>query len=80
MLGTVVYRHIEGWSTLDSLYFCVVTLTTIGIGDFVPETTAGVNFTLGYAISGLALVSMLATAMLDYRAAHSARNMEPAPG
>ena len=79
MLGTVVYRHLEGWSTLDSLYFCVVTLTTIGIGDFVPETTAGVNFTLGYAISGLALVSMLATAMLDYRDARSAQNMEPVP-
>lgn len=34
-LPAVIFKHIEGWSTLDSIYFVVITLTTIGFGDFV---------------------------------------------
>ncbi|RXM95895.1 Potassium channel subfamily K member 2 [Acipenser ruthenus] len=31
----IIFQHIEGWSTLESIYFVVITLTTIGFGDFV---------------------------------------------
>ncbi|KAM9826468.1 potassium channel subfamily K member 2 isoform 1-T1 [Syngnathus typhle] len=34
-LPAVIFQHIEGWSALESLYFVVITLTTIGFGDFV---------------------------------------------
>uniref|UniRef100_A0A8C4ZJ43 Potassium channel domain-containing protein n=2 Tax=Gadus morhua TaxID=8049 RepID=A0A8C4ZJ43_GADMO len=34
-LPTAVFKHIEGWSAPESLYFVVITLTTIGFGDFV---------------------------------------------
>ncbi|XP_041661802.1 potassium channel subfamily K member 2-like [Cheilinus undulatus] len=34
-LPAVIFQHIEGWSTLESIYFVVITLTTIGFGDFV---------------------------------------------
>ncbi|KAL2098714.1 hypothetical protein ACEWY4_005194 [Coilia grayii] len=34
-LPAVIFKHIEGWSALESLYFVVITLTTIGFGDFV---------------------------------------------
>ena len=40
-LGTIVYRYLEGWSWVDCLYFSVITLTTIGYGDFTPVTTGG---------------------------------------
>ena len=43
-LGTVVYHYIEGWSWLGSLYFSVITLTTIGYGDFSPQTDLGKIF------------------------------------
>jgi voltage-gated potassium channel Kch len=39
--GTLFYRQVEGWSFLDSLYFSVVTLTTVGHGDLSPSTAAG---------------------------------------
>tara|TARA_B100000925_G_scaffold87899_1_gene63355 strand:+ start:5227 stop:5520 length:294 start_codon:yes stop_codon:yes gene_type:complete len=55
-LGTVVYHHIEGWSWLDSLYFSVITLTTIGYGDFSPQTDLGKIFTLLYIVVGVALI------------------------
>ncbi|XP_042245597.1 potassium channel subfamily K member 2-like [Thunnus albacares] len=34
-LPAVIFKHIEGWSTLESIYFVVITLSTIGFGDFV---------------------------------------------
>ena len=34
LIGTVFYVRAEGWSVLDALYFCVVTLATVGYGDF----------------------------------------------
>ena len=32
-VGTIFYHWVEGWDYLDSLYFVVVTLTTIGYED-----------------------------------------------
>jgi len=55
-LGTIVYHYIEGWSWLDSLYFSVITLTTIGYGDFSPQTDLGKIFTLLYIVVGVALI------------------------
>ncbi|XP_021500997.1 potassium channel subfamily K member 2 isoform X3 [Meriones unguiculatus] len=34
-LPAVIFKHIEGWSALDAIYFVVITLTTIGFGDYV---------------------------------------------
>uniref|UniRef100_A0A672P784 Potassium channel, subfamily K, member 2b n=1 Tax=Sinocyclocheilus grahami TaxID=75366 RepID=A0A672P784_SINGR len=34
-LPAIIFKHIEGWSALESIYFVVITLTTIGFGDFV---------------------------------------------
>ncbi|NXO25243.1 KCNKA protein, partial [Cisticola juncidis] len=34
-LPAFVFKYIEGWTALEAIYFVVVTLTTIGFGDFV---------------------------------------------
>ncbi len=55
-LGTVVYHYLEGWPWIDCLYFSVITLTTIGYGDFSPATTGGKLFTIFYILIGLGMI------------------------
>lgn len=56
MVGTLTYHYLEGWSVVDSLYFSVVTLTTIGYGDFTPQTDAGKIFTIIYIVVGIGMI------------------------
>ncbi len=56
LTGTLFYRQTEGWSLLDSFYFSVVTLTTVGYGDLSPTTAAGKVFTILYIFVGLGIV------------------------
>ena len=39
--STVFFHLVEHWNWLDSLYFTVVTMATVGYGDFVPTTPLG---------------------------------------
>jgi voltage-gated potassium channel len=54
--GTLFYRRVEGWNLLDSLYFSVIALTTVGYGDFSPSTTAGKIFTMFYIFIGIGII------------------------
>ena len=60
LIGTVFYARTEGWSVLDALYFCVVTLATLGYGDFAPRTSLGKVFTIVYVLIGAGVFVVLA--------------------
>jgi hypothetical protein len=68
-VGSSAYVWFEDWSYADSFYFSVVTLTTIGLGDFVPGTSAGVTFHYFYCVIGLGLIALLLTAVGEYLSA-----------
>ena len=60
LIGTAFYVRTEGWSVLDALYFCVVTLATVGYGDFAPRTSVGKVFTIVYILIGAGVFVVLA--------------------
>jgi voltage-gated potassium channel len=59
-IGTVFYVRAEGWSVIDAVYFCVVTLATVGYGDFAPRTPVGKLFTIVYILIGAGVFVVLA--------------------
>jgi len=59
LVGTVAYHWLEGWSYLDALYFCVISLATVGYGDLTPTTPLARLFTIGYVINGIVILLTL---------------------
>jgi len=47
------YSTEEQWSLVDCVYFAVVTCTSIGYGDLVPESDRSKTFTIGFAFVGV---------------------------
>jgi voltage-gated potassium channel len=67
--GTIFYHVTEKWSWLDSYYFCVVTLATVGYGDLVPHTPAGRLFTTFYIMAGVGIITAFFSTVIRRRAA-----------
>ena len=70
VLPSLVFSSIEGWSYGESLYFAVVTLTTVGFGDYVPamQRTYSSSARMAYDVCfsvwlfvGMAYISLLLT-------------------
>ena len=66
IFGTIAYHLIEGWRWLDSFYFSVIALTTIGFGDFAPTTDLGKVFTIIYVFIGLGILLGFVNASSEY--------------
>ncbi|MGI9613824.1 MAG: potassium channel family protein [Acidimicrobiales bacterium] len=66
-IGTVVYHYLEDWSWVDSLYFSVITLTTVGYGDLAPSSSASKLFTVLYIAAGISLLGAALNEVLKRR-------------
>ena len=64
MGGAFLFQMWEGWTFLDSSYFCFITLTTIGFGDLTPDqkNTADGEQRIAlcslYLLFGIAMIAM----------------------
>jgi voltage-gated potassium channel Kch len=61
--GTIFYWHFEDWTIIEALYFSVVTLTTVGFGDFAPTSAGTQIFTIIYILTGIGVLVALLTSV-----------------
>ena len=54
--GAWIFMYLEGWSFGSSVYFCIVTISTVGYGDMNAETVAAKFFNVFYIFVGAAIV------------------------
>jgi len=61
LCGTVFYSLVEKWAVIDSIYFSIMTIATIGYGDLAPTTPLSKIFTIIMALSGIGIFVGIAT-------------------
>jgi voltage-gated potassium channel len=57
-LSTVFFHFVEGWSWVDAYFFTVVTISTVGYGNFVPVTVLGKLGTTVLIFLGIGVVAV----------------------
>jgi potassium channel subfamily K len=72
-LGVVIYwfnrdnfSANETHPVVDALYFCIVTMCTIGYGDITPTTTTTKLFSILFVLVGFGFIDILLTGMVSY--------------
>ncbi|KAF9112852.1 Potassium channel [Mortierella sp. AM989] len=68
--GAGVFCAFESWTFIESLYFCFVTLTTIGFGDYVPEQPGSIEFWNVYVFVGLSVFAYILSLSSESMAQH----------
>ena len=66
LTGTLFYWRFEDWTFVEALYFCVVTLTTVGYGDLSPTSAGTQIFTIVYILTGFGVLVALLTAVAQH--------------
>jgi uncharacterized membrane protein YccC len=83
-IGTVLYKYLEDWTWIQSFYFSVVTLATVGYGDLHPTTDGARLFTAFYILLGVAMavsaLAVIGSSYLTRRDERTARRMHRKDG
>lgn len=58
IIGACVYKGWEQWTFFESFYFVFISMSTIGLGDLVPDHPIFMMTSIMYLVFGLALTSM----------------------
>ncbi|KAJ3561435.1 hypothetical protein NP233_g10198 [Leucocoprinus birnbaumii] len=65
LVGSAIFMATEKWSFWLALYFCFLTFSTVGYGDPVPKTPAGRSVFVGWALFGIATMTILISLLAD---------------
>ena len=65
-LWAVAFMAIEGWDYREALWFCAVTMSTIGFGDYHPEKSASRGLAYLFIITGVGLSAMSLAAIWEW--------------
>ena len=71
--GAAIFSHIEStgvnsiranqWGYVDGLYFCDVTILTVGFGDLYPADDVGRGLVFPYAVGGIIMLGLVITSL-----------------
>ncbi|KAF2450967.1 voltage-gated potassium channel [Karstenula rhodostoma CBS 690.94] len=69
--GAAVFMKIEddagqGWDYADSLYFCDVTVLTVGFGDFYPTTDLGRGIVFPFSVGGIITLALIVSSIYKF--------------
>ena len=64
--GAGVFAKAEGLSFVDSLYFCDVTILTIGFGDFHPTNDVGRGLVFPYSVGGIIILGLMVSSIRGF--------------
>ncbi|MCU0667371.1 MAG: potassium channel family protein [Patescibacteria group bacterium] len=73
IVSALFFHKTEKWNMLDSFYYVVVTLGTVGYGDFTPKTNAGKIYAMALIVVGIALFGFFAQQLIKRQ---QLRNLE----
>ena len=75
-VGTVVFHLLEKWSWIDSFYFTVITLATVGYGDLTPTTPVGKIVAVIFVISGVGIFLAFLDKVVERRVERREKRLE----
>lgn len=55
VVGALIFHHLEDWTWIESFYFTVVTITTVGYGDIHPTSDESRLVAMGFILVGVSL-------------------------
>jgi hypothetical protein len=64
-LGVLFYMLVEDWAVVEAYYFVLVTISTVGYGDYSPSSDGSRWFTVIYALIGISITFSLLGSVVD---------------
>lgn len=64
--GAGIYEKVCGFQYADALYFCDVTILTVGFGDFVPNNNLGRGLLFPYAVIGIIFLGLMVNSLRKF--------------
>ncbi|KAI9824392.1 MAG: Potassium channel [Thelocarpon impressellum] len=61
--GAGVFARVCSWSYADALYFCDVTVLTIGFGDFAAPNDAGKGLVFPFSVGGIVMLGLVVSSI-----------------
>ncbi|KAJ9630401.1 Potassium channel [Knufia peltigerae] len=73
--GGGVFARIEGWDYPDAVYFCDVTILTVGFGDFYPTNDLARGLVFPFSVGGIIILGLMVSSIHKFAGELSTLNV-----
>ncbi|KAI9833133.1 MAG: Potassium channel [Thelocarpon superellum] len=73
--GAAVFSSTAGWSFVDCLYFCDVTILTVGFGDFAPPNDVSRGIVFPFTVGGIIMLGLMVSSINKFTSELSRENI-----